>query len=130
MESLHSALCRIFDKNQILDNRLWREVYSRDASYFNIMPQAVVRPTDVRQVQQLMALCRSRGIGVTFRSGGTSLAGQAVNNGIICELRTTMHGYEVRDGGKRVWFEPGLTCLQVNTYLTPYGTHIGPDPGS
>ena len=130
MESLHSALCRIFDKNQILDNRLWREVYSRDASYFNIMPQAVVRPTDVRQVQQLMALCRSRGIGVTFRSGGTSLAGQAVNNGIICELRTTMHGYEVRDGGKRVWFEPGLTCLQVNTYLKPYGTHIGPDPGS
>ena len=64
MESLHSALCRIFNKNQILDNRLWREVYSRDASYFNIMPQAVLRPTDVRQVQQLMALCRSRGIGV------------------------------------------------------------------
>lgn len=117
-------------KDQILDSDLWREIYARDASYFNIPPLVIVRPESVGEVQQLLAAAAAAGTGVTFRSGGTSLSGQAVNSGIICELRTAWKKYRVSDGGRRVWFEPGLTAAQVNQRLAPYHVHIGPDPAS
>lgn len=130
MEPLRRQLSNFLKKDQIIDTRLWLDIYGRDASYFDITPQAIVRPRTVEEIQHLLALCRNNRIGVTFRCGGTSLSGQTVNNGIICELRTNHRKFEVRDNGKKIWFEPGLTCDQVNAYLHPHHTHIGPDPAS
>lgn len=109
---------------------LWREIYARDASYFNIRPQAIVRPRSVDEIGRLLSLATQTGVGVTFRCGGTSLSGQTVGEGIICELRTAWTDAEVRDEGRRVWFEPGLTAAQVNHLLHPHHHHIGPDPAS
>lgn len=129
-DTLTSRLKAILRKDQILDTDLWREIYARDASYFDIKPQCIVRPESVEQVRQIIAAATATGTGVTFRTGGTSLSGQTVGSGIICELRTTMNRYEVRDSGKRIWFEPGITANQVNAHLKAYNTHIGPDPAS
>lgn len=123
-------LGRIIPKERILGEELWREVYARDASYFNLKPQAIVRPSSVEEVAAILALARNSGMGVTFRAGGTSLSGQSVNTGIICELRTQWQKAQVRDNGSKIWFEPGLTARQVNRILQPYNTHIGPDPAS
>ncbi len=130
MENLRHDLRHILADDKILDSELWREIYARDASYFKILPEAVVRPGSVAEVQRILALARRRGLGVTFRAGGTSLSGQTVNSGLICELRTDWHKYEIRDNGKKIWFEPGLTAAQINAYLKPHHTHIGPDPAS
>lgn len=127
---LERMLTDTFGRDKVLSGRLWREVYARDASYFRILPQAVVRPSTVDDISHLLAIARKSGVGVTFRAGGTSLSGQTVNDGIICEIRTGWHGYEIRDGGRKVWFEPGVTAEQLNAYLNPHHTHIGPDPAS
>ncbi len=116
--------------DQIMSTDLWREIYARDASYFNIMPECVVRPKDIDEIRKVLQVAKESGLGVTFRTGGTSLSGQSVGSGIICELRTQWNHCEVRDGGHQVWFEPGLTANQVNAYLRPHHTHIGPDPAS
>lgn len=128
--NLIDSLYQIFGKDAVLSSKLWREIYARDASYFRIMPEAVVRPRTVEEIRQLLALADSRGVGVTFRTGGTSLSGQTVGPGIICELRTNWKRYDIRDNGRKIWFEPGLTANQVNAYLKPHHTHIGPDPAS
>lgn len=117
-------------KSQLLDSELWREIYARDASYFDIKPECIVRPSSLQQVKEVLAVARATGTGITFRAGGTSLSGQTVNTGIICELRTQWNDFEVRDKGNRIWFEPGLTARQVNNILKPHHTHIGPDPAS
>ncbi len=127
---LSDALKDIFDKDRILDGDLWREVYARDASYFRIPPKAIVRPRDIGEIGRLLELARRTGIGVTFRAAGTSLSGQSVNDGIICEIRNGWHRYDIRDNGHRVWFEPGVTAAQLNAYLRPHHTRIGPDPAS
>ena len=127
---LKRELQDFLDSRQILDTDLWREIYARDASYFNIKPECVVRPADVEQVRRVLAAAARAGVGVTFRAGGTSLSGQTVNHGIICELRTRFNRCEVRDNGRKVWFEPGLTASQVNRILRPHHHHIGPDPAS
>lgn len=127
---LSRQLREFLSKKQILDSELWREIYARDASYFDLKPQCIVRPTTIEQVRGILAIARKNGIGVTFRTGGTSLSGQSVNTGIICELRTEWKRSEVRDNGKKIWFEPGLTARQVNNILKPHHHHIGPDPAS
>ena len=123
-------LGQVFDDHQIFATDLYREIYSRDGSYFNIKPEVIVRPETSRQVQQLLAIATETGTSVTFRTGGTSLSGQSVNEGIICELRTAWKKSEVRDNGRKIWFEPGLTAHQINTILKKYQTRIGPDPAS
>ena len=77
MGNLHSQLRRFLSDDRILDTELWREVYGRDASYFDIKPQAVVRPQTVDEIRQLLAMAAENRIGVTFRTGGTSLCGLA-----------------------------------------------------
>ena len=106
-------LGQVFDDHQIFATDLYREIYSRDGSYFNIKPEVIVRPETSRQVQQLLAIATETGTSVTFRTGGTSLSGQSVNEGIICELRTAWKKSEVRDNGRKIWFEPGLTAHQI-----------------
>lgn len=120
----------IFPADRILSSDLWREIYARDASYFRILPLAVVRPHTIDEISRLLDMARRCNIGVTFRTGGTSLSGQSVNDGIICELRTGWSRYDIRDDGRRVWFEPGITARQLNACLKPHHTHIGPDPAS
>ena len=46
----------IFDTHQILASDLYREIYSRDGSYFDIKPEIIVRPDTPQQVQQLLAI--------------------------------------------------------------------------
>lgn len=129
-KQLLHKLTAVFDSHQLLSSDLYREIYSRDGSYFNIKPEVIVRPDTLQQVQRLLAIASETGTGVTFRTGGTSLSGQSVNAGIICELRTAWKKSEVRDNGRKIWFEPGLTAHQVNTILKKYQAKIGPDPAS
>ena len=123
-------LSSILDREQIKSSDLYREVYARDASYFNIKPQVIVRPHSVEQVIQLIRLLPKHGQHLTFRSGGTSLSGQAVGDGVICDLRTAWKEMQVREKGSKVWFEPGLTCHQVNKVLAAHQRKLGPDPAS
>ena len=90
----------------------------------------MVRPRTEEDVRRVLKIAETSGCGVTFRSAGTSLSGQTVGPGIICELRTGWNSAEVRDNGSKIWFEPGLTANQVNNILRPHHHHIGPDPAS
>lgn len=127
---LLNMLTEAFGHDKVLSGKLWREIYARDASYFEITPQAIVRPRSVDDISRLLVIATATGQGVTFRAGGTSLSGQTVNHGIICEIRNGWHNYEIRDRGKKIWFEPGVTADQLNAYLHPHHCHIGPDPAS
>lgn len=127
---LLNDLKTIFDSEQIKSDDLYREVYGRDASYFNVKPEVIVRPYSIEQVIQLIKLLPQHGRHLTFRAGGTSLSGQAVGEGVICDLRTAWKEMQVREEGAKVWFEPGLTCQQVNKVLAAYQRKLGPDPAS
>lgn len=129
-DNMIASLRRALGTKRVLTDELWREIYSRDASYFNIEPDCIVRPSTVEQVKEILSIANAFGVGVTFRTGGTSLSGQTLGTGIICELRTGWNDAEVRGDGKKIWFQPGLTANQVNNILKPHHCHIGPDPAS
>lgn len=103
---------------------------AHDASHYLLTPQVVVTPDDAGEVAAVLATSRATGIPVTFRSGGTSLSGQASTGGILVDTRTGFRRIEVLDGGARVRTGPGATVRAVNTRLTRHGRKLGPDPAS
>ncbi|MGY4899569.1 FAD-binding and (Fe-S)-binding domain-containing protein [Micromonospora aurantiaca (nom. illeg.)] len=103
---------------------------AHDASHYLLHPGAVITPADAGQVAALLAYGRRTGTALTFRSGGTSLSGQAVTDGLLVDVRRHFRDLTVLDDGRRVRVQPGVVLRQVNARLAPYGRKLGPDPAS
>ncbi len=103
---------------------------SHDGSHFQLVPQAVVVARDGGDVSAAVAVAARHGVPVTFRSGGTSLSGQAGTDGLLIDTRRNFRRVQVLDDGARVHCQPGATVRAVNTRLAPYKRALGPDPAS
>lgn len=109
---------------------LTRVAHAHDASHYLLRPEAVARAHDLDGVVAAMREASRRGLPVTFRSGGTSLSGQASGAGMLIDTRTRFARVEVLDGGERVRCQPGATLRLVNGHLARHGRRLGPDPAS
>jgi D-lactate dehydrogenase len=127
---LREDLCRIIDPRRVLTRRIDRVAFANDASVYRIVPQAVVLPATIGEVQDLFRLSRSLRIPLTFRAAGTSLSGQAVTDGILAVVSRHWGELHVEEDGKRVRVQPGIVGGQVNRHLQKFGAKIGPDPAS
>ncbi|SDP45506.1 D-lactate dehydrogenase [Nakamurella panacisegetis] len=107
-----------------------RLAMAHDASHYLLTPRAVVTPTSAEQVARLLRGAASSGVPLTFRSGGTSLSGQAGTDQVLVDTRRHFRDIEVLDGGRRVRTGPGATIRQVNQRLARFGFKLGPDPAS
>jgi D-lactate dehydrogenase len=107
-----------------------RLAFAHDASHYRMIPAGVVTVTGTAHLAALIRLSRADGVPVSFRSGGTSLSGQASTEALLLDTRRHFRGIEVLDEGRRVRVQPGATVRQVNARLARYGRRLGPDPAS
>jgi D-lactate dehydrogenase len=116
--------------DQVRLRALDRYALANDASHYLLVPQAVVMANEAAEVGRLLRVSAAHGMPLTFRSGGTSLSGQAVGDGILVDTRRGFRDVNVLDDGKRVRVQPGITVRQLNARLAPYRRKFGPDPAS
>ena len=83
---LVEALGDVLGEARVLARPIDRAAYASDASCYRIVPRVVVRPDTQDDVRNVLAICRARRVGITFRAAGTSLSGQAVGPGVIVDL--------------------------------------------
>lgn len=107
-----------------------RVAYASDASHFLLTPQGVLTAGSAEEVAAAMQTANRTGAHLSFRSGGTSLSGQASTDGIVIDTRKHFRSVTVLDNGKRVRVQPGATVRQVNAHLMRHGYRLGPDPAS
>ncbi|QEG37273.1 FAD-binding and (Fe-S)-binding domain-containing protein [Bythopirellula goksoeyrii] len=108
-----------------------RVLYSTDASIYQVMPLAVVFPRDVEELQAGVELAAKHGVPILPRAGGSSLAGQAVNEAVVFDLTRHMNRIlEVNTDEKWVRVEPGRVLDPLNIELRTHGLQFGPDPAS
>ncbi len=124
---LHDALAAA---STVTTRAIDRVAYTSDASHYLLTPRAVVTAESAGEVAAVMAAAGAGGAHVTFRSGGTSLSGQAATDDILIDTRRGFRDIEVLDGGRRVRVQPGATVRQVNARLVRHGFRLGPDPAS
>ena len=118
-------------RGEIRESLVDRAIYSTDASNYRILPEAVVIPKNRQDIEITVSEASARDIPVTVRGAGTSLAGQAVGEGVILDLSKYMNGIiDVDTGGKKARVEPGITIDGLNRSLAPLGLMFGPDPSS
>jgi D-lactate dehydrogenase len=60
--------------------------YGSDASFYRLLPKAVIKVHSEGEVQGLLRLSQAHQVPVTFRAAGTSLSGQAVTDSIIISV--------------------------------------------
>jgi D-lactate dehydrogenase len=120
----------VADPAQVKTRPIDLHANAHDASHFLLIPQAVVMAGNADEVGRLLRASAAQGVPLTFRSGGTSLSGQAVSDGVLVDVRRNFRNVEVLDGGARVRVQPGVTVRALNARLAPYGRKFGPDPAS
>jgi D-lactate dehydrogenase len=130
VNDLRRDLEAILPADRILDRPIDVEAYASDASFYRLVPRAVVRPESVDDVRALFAYSQRARIPMTFRAAGTSLSGQAITDGLLVEVGHGWRGIEPLDGGRRVRVQPGAIGARVNRALAPFGARMGPDPAS
>jgi D-lactate dehydrogenase len=128
--NLRAQLERFLDREQILDRPLERIAHAHDASFYRLVPQAVVHPRSVDQVSALFRWSHAQGVPIVFRAGGTSLSGQAITDGVLVDVSRHFRRVVAEDEGRRVRTEVGVVGAHVNRELAPYGRKMGPDPAS
>jgi len=116
--------------SRVLTSYLHRIAYANDASYFRLVPQAVVQPISIAEIQALFKFTQQNKIAMTFRAAGTSLSGQAVTDGILVDISKHWGNYNVEENGKLIRFQPGIVGGFINNVLKSFGRRIGPDPAS
>ena len=116
--------------NQWSERLIDRLAYAHDASMYRLVPQAVVRPNNEGEVKALLQHANDTKTPITFRTGGTSLSGQSITDGIIAEVIRNWQNYKVLDNGNAIKLQPGVIGARANIYLSPHQRRIGPDPAS
>lgn len=124
------SLRTIVRKGRVLDRAIDRVAFSSDASFYRLVPKAVVQPATLNEIRDLFCFSRSNKVPLVFRAGGTSLSGQSITDGILVDIARYWRSVQVEDNGPCIRVQPGVIGQQVNEILRPLGAKIGPDPAS
>lgn len=125
-----TSLTSILPADRIRARLIDRIAYANDASYFRLVPQAVVQPNSISEIQALFKYTQQNKMPMTFRAAGTSLSGQAQTDGILVDISKHWGEYNVEENAGKIRFQPGIVGGFLNNVLKPHGRRIGPDPAS
>lgn len=124
-------LNEIFGEDRCKTNPADRYVYGFDAGIHRNMPDAVVRPMNVQEVQKLVLLANKHKVPIIPRGAGTALCGHSVpiDGGIVVDMQGMNKIKEIKVTDLYCIVEPGVICDHLNASLKPYKFFI-PGPAS
>jgi FAD/FMN-containing dehydrogenase/Fe-S oxidoreductase len=109
-------------------DNLTRQLYSTDASIYQIEPLGVAFPASVEEASTLIKTAADENISVTPRGAGTSLVGNAIGEGLIVDF--SRHNRKIGNldlDQRSVRAGAGVVLDQLNAFLKPHGFCFGPD---
>lgn len=108
-----------------------RGAYVSDASLYRRVPAAVLEPRDAEDVRDGLALARLHGWSVTARGGGTSVAGNAIGEGLVIDFSRHMDRIlSIDPVAKTARIQPGVVCDALREAAAEFGLTYGPDPST
>ena len=109
-------------EGEVMFDAFSRGRYATDASIYQMMPLGVTVPETVDDVRAALAIAREDGVPVLPRGGGTSQAGQTVNEALILDNSKHLNNVlELDVENRRCIVEPGIVLDELNRQLKPHG---------
>lgn len=102
-----------------------RQRVARDASIFEVIPEAVAKPKTVEELQELVHYARQNGTSLTPRNGGTCMSGGPLSQDIVVEMAHLNHIGEV-DEHNHLWVGGGSMQTQVEEVAHPKSLFFAP----
>jgi len=130
-EEIIEELQKIFGEGRCNTNPADVYVYGFDAGIHRNMPDAVVRPMNVQEVQRLVLLANEYKVPIIPRGSGTALCGHSVpiDGGIVVDMQGMNEIKEIRVSDLYCVVQPGVVCDDLNAALKKYKFFI-PGPAS
>ncbi len=111
----------------LLYDDLHKTLYSTDASVYRIKPNAVAIPKTTADIAKLIKFAANHNMSITPRTAGTSLAGQAVGDGLVIDVSKHFTKIISFDAEKKtVTVQPGVIRDELNLFLKPHGVFFAP----
>ncbi len=108
-----------------------KALYSTDASNYRRVPIGVVTPASIDDVVAAVKVCREFDVPITCRGGGTSLAGQCCNVGVVIDFSRHLNRIVELDPARRcAWVEPGCVLDDLRNAAEEHHLTFGPDPST
>lgn len=108
-----------------------RALYTADASNYRHVPLGVVLPRTVGDVVAAVAACNTYGVPLTTRGGGTSIAGNAIGQGLVIDTSRHLTAIEEIDPQQRTArVQPGVILDDLRAAASVHGLTFGPDPST
>ncbi len=101
-------------------------------SAYKQMPQLVVLPENVEQVQAVMRACQETRTPVVPRGAGTCLSGGATPHpdGIVLSVAKLNQILHIDEKNRTATVLPGVRNLAISQAVAPLGLYYAPDPSS
>jgi D-lactate dehydrogenase len=129
-QEIKSSLAGMIAADRILIRPIDLIASASDASFYRLIPKAVVQAQGLDEVRGLFAFSQQTQVPMTFRAAGTSLSGQSISDGLLVDVARHWRELRVEESGRRIRVQPGVIGARANQVLIPYGAKIGPDPAS
>ncbi|MEV4255548.1 FAD-binding oxidoreductase, partial [Spirillospora sp. NPDC049652] len=108
-----------------------RTAYSSDASLYRRVPAAVAEPRTTGDLERIRRAAVEAGVPVTVRGGGTSVAGNAIGDGLVVDVSRHLTAIKAIDPGARTAVvEPGVVLDDLRAAAAAHGLTFGPDPST
>ena len=107
---------------EVLDQPFDLGRYATDASIYQVLPKAIAVPARPEDIDEILRLARTQGVAVLPRGGGTSQAGQTVNDAIVVDTSVHLNKLLAVDpAGQSCRVQPGIVLDELNRQLAPHG---------
>src|SRR3954452_18464481 len=108
---------------------VFTQLYSTDASIYELRPLGVVRPRSLNDVVAIVRYAAENHLPIHPRGAGTGLAGESLGRGLVVDFSRYFRRI-VADEGQRVRVQPGVVLENLNRYLRQSARLFGPDPAT
>lgn len=131
-EQLAKALARATGSMDVVrSGAAARSAYASDASIYRAVPAVIVEPRGDDDVGRVLDVVRREGVPVTARGGGTSVAGNAIGDGIVLDFSVHMNQIvDIRPEERRAVVQPGVVLDDLRAAASEHGLTFGPDPST
>mgnify|MGYP000461026407 CR=1 FL=1 len=133
MPELLTELRRLLPPDCVLSDAEALRPYECDGlSAYRELPLAVVIPTEVDQICDVMRYCTTYGLPVVARGAGTSLSGGARphKDGIVLSLARFNRILVIDPKNRTACVQPGVRNLAISEAVAHLGLYYAPDPSS
>jgi FAD/FMN-containing dehydrogenase len=134
MDEIKQKLVENGFKGEIEDTKEVLDIFSHDASMFEMIPKLVIAPKDAKDVETAVKLVADqkkshKSLSLTARSAGTDMSGASINDSIIIDFKRHFDKI-ISVTSQRAITQPGVFFRDFDDETAKHGALLPPFPAS